>query len=132
MQINDQMILVCTWNHETTQDNWYLPLYQRRLWIPARTNYQIVPTTLAQCVQCVRHCTRHGPESIVLCFVAIVQVILTFVMAKICFKSTKQLLILKFATKWQTVVLYVIIELLNFFFGHINCKTTYRHNQNDN
>lgn len=121
MQYNHKMILVCRWNHKTTQKI-YFKLHQRRLWITARTNYQIVLTTLVQSVQCVRHCTRHGPKSTVLCFVAIVQVIPIFVMAKTFFESTKQLLFLNSAMQLQIWVLNVIIDIIKMIINNVQAR----------
>lgn len=121
MQWNHKMILVCRWNHKTTQKK-YFKLHQRRLWITARTNYQIVLTTLVQSVQCVRHCTRHGPKPTVLCFVAIVQVIPIFVMAKTFFESTKQLLFLNSAMQLQIWVLNVIIDIIKMIINNVQAR----------
>lgn len=100
----------------------YFKLHQRRLWITARTNYQIVLTSLVQSVQCVRHCTRHGPKPTVLCFVAIVQVIPIFVMAKTFFESTKQLLFLNSAMQLQIWVLNVIIDIIKMIINNVQAR----------
>lgn len=96
--------------------------YTSGLWITARTSYQIVLTTLVQSVQCVRHCTRHGPKSTVLCFVAIVQVIPIFVMAKTFFESTKQLLFLNSAMQLQIWVLNVIIDIIKMIINNVQAR----------
>lgn len=96
------MILVCRWNHKTTQKK-YFKLHHAAA--PVNNCSDKLPNcadlTLVQSVQCVRHCTRNGPKSTVLCFVAIVQVIPIFVMAKTFFESTKQLLFLNSAMQLQ-------------------------------
>lgn len=81
-----------------------------------------MPTTLVQSVQCVRHCTRHGPKSTVLCFVAIVQVIPIFVMAKTFFESTKQLLFLNSAMQLQIWVLNVIIDIIKMIINNVQAR----------
>lgn len=79
-------------------------------------------TTLVQSVQCVRHCTRHGPKSTVLCFVAIVQVIPIFVMAKTFFESTKQLLFLNSAMQLQIWALNVIIDIIKMIINNVQAR----------